>query len=351
MIKINRGDAPNRPEGRDYLLRFEQFCQKYRMILWAVVAVALLAVPLTGVNQYLLRICIMIGIYAMLALGLNVLTGYTGLLSLGHAGFFAIGAYTYAILCSTVGWNFIPTFVACIVITGLFGLVLGLPTMRLSGSYLTIVTLGFGEIVKMVLLSWTDVTNGPMGFSGIPTPSLFGISLTLKNGGLYYLMLVLVLLVSLFCVVLIRSRTGRALIAIKDDELAATMMGIQTPTFKMLAFTLSAAIAGLAGGFYASVIGYIEPNIFVFDVSTLIISIVVLGGMGTLRGMYLGAALLIAFPEAARSLMDWRFVVYGMVLIVMMRFRPQGILGWQSHMPYQLPRLSRHKKSAQTSAP
>lgn len=328
-------------KGKGFAFALESFCSKNKLVLWIVCSIILLGIPLLGLSQYLIRVFIMIGIYSLLGLGLNLLTGYTGQVSLGHAGFFAIGAYTFALLSIHFQMNFILAFIISAALTGLCGLLLGLPTMRLSGSYLTIVTLGFGEIVKMVLLNWSSVTNGPMGIKNIPKPQLFGHELTLANGGMYYTMLVLILLVSLLCVAIINSRTGRAFIAIKDDELAATMMGIRTSRFKILSFVFSAGIAGLAGAFYAPVIGYIDPNTFTFDVSTLIISIVILGGMGTMRGIYLGAAILIAFPEIARFLMDWRFVVYGLVLVVMMRFRPQGLLGWKSQMPYKLPKLTR----------
>ena len=190
----------------------------------------------------------------------------------------------------------------------------------------------------MVLTNWDPVTNGTLGLKSIPRPMIFGIKLTLANNGLYYMMLVLVVIVTLCCVLIIRSKVGRAFISIKEDELAATMMGIKTTKYKILAFVISAAITGLAGAFYSTVIGFIEPNSFTFDVSTVIISIVILGGMGTIRGMFLGAFILIAFPEAFRFLMEYRFVVYGLVLVLMMRFRPQGILGWKSQMPYKLPK-------------
>ncbi len=353
MGKILKPTESRLGKHRGFIFSMESFCEKYKLPIWAAAAVILLGLPLLGLSQYLIRIFIMIGIYSMLALGLNLLTGYTGQVSLGHAGFFAIGAYVSSLMSINLGCSFIISFIAGALITALCGFLLGLPTMRLSGSYLTIVTLGFGEIVKMVLLNGTDVTNGPMGLKNIPKPNLFGMDLTLANNGLYYLMLLLVLLVSAVCVVLIRSKTGRAFIAIKDDELAATMMGIHTSRFKILSFAFSAGIAGLAGAFYAPVIGFIDPNTFVFDVSTLIISIVILGGMGTMRGMYLGAAILIAFPEVARFLMDWRFVVYGLVLVVMMRFRPQGLLGWKSQMPYKLPKLTRialEERKAQRAA-
>jgi branched-chain amino acid transport system permease protein len=210
----------------------------------------------------------------------------------------------------------------------------------LKGTYLAIVTLGFGEIVKMILINWDKVTNGTLGLRNIPRPEIFGLKLTLANNGIYYMMLVLVVLITLLCLLIVKSKIGRAFIAIKEDELAATMMGIKTTRYKILSFSISAFITGIAGAFYASMIGFIDPNSFTFDISTLIISIVILGGMGTIRGMFVGAAILIAFPEVSRFMMDYRFVVYGVVLVVMMRYRPQGLLGWKSQMPYKFPKLA-----------
>lgn len=331
-MKMNKETS----EKKGFIFTMESFLDKYKIPVWAIVGVLLLAIPFFGFSQYIMRIFIMIGIYSMLGIGLNILTGYTGQVSLGNAGFFAIGAYTSALLMLRFNVPFLVAMLAGAALSALCGLLLGLPSLRLTGSYLTIVTLGFGEIVKMVIVNWDPVTNGTLGLKNIPKPSFFGFDLTLANNGLYYLMLGLLLAVSVACVCIIRSNTGRAFQAIKEDEMAATMMGIRTMRFKVLSFVLSAFITGIAGAFYASMVGYIDANSFTFDVSVLIISVVIVGGMGTMRGMFLGAALLIAFPEVSRALMDYRFVVYGLLLVVMMRFRPQGILGWKSQMPYRL---------------
>lgn len=331
-MKMNKETS----EKKGFIFTMESFLDKYKIPVWAVAGVLLLAIPFFGFSQYIMRIFIMIGIYSMLGIGLNILTGYTGQVSLGNAGFFAIGAYTSALLMLRFNVPFLVAMLAGAALSALCGLLLGLPSLRLTGSYLTIVTLGFGEIVKMVIVNWDVVTNGTLGLKNIPKPSFFGFDLTLANNGLYYLMLGLLLAVSVACVCIIRSNTGRAFQAIKEDEMAATMMGIRTMRFKVLSFVLSAFITGIAGAFYASMVGYIDANSFTFDVSVLIISVVIVGGMGTMRGMFLGAALLIAFPEVSRALMDYRFVVYGLLLVVMMRFRPQGILGWKSQMPYRL---------------
>lgn len=323
-------------EKKNMTYELELFVTRFKLPIFVLSAVGVIGFPQVVADQYFMTIVIKIGVYMMLALGLNLLTGYTGLVSLGHAGFVAVGAYTASLLSVKVGLGFFSSMVAGVVISGLVGLVLGLPTLRLSGTYLSIVTLGFGEIVKMVAMNWSAVTNGTLGVKNIPKPSLFGLKLTVANGGLYYLMIVLLAVITLFCMAVVKSRTGRAFLAIKTDEMAGVMMGIPVTFYKILAFVLSSCICAAAGAFYATLIGYIDPNTFTFDVSTLILSIVILGGMGTIRGMFLGSVILIAFPEVSRKLMDYRFVVYGLILVLMMRFRPQGLLGWKSQLPYQL---------------
>lgn len=330
--------------GSNLKARIEDFVYVHKRILAIFLILLLIAVPFFGFSQYIIRIFIMIGIYTMLALGLNILTGMTGLVSLGHAGFYAIGAYTTAILMVRFGLNFFMAVLIGMIVTGFCGFLLGLPTLRLTGTYLSIVTLGFAEIVRMVIMNWDTVTNGTLGLRNIPKPSMLGYQLTLANNGMYYMMVVLLLLVTLACLAFQSSKLGRALRAIKANELAATMMGIRTAKYKIIAFVLSAVITGLAGGFYATLVSYIDHNSFSFDISILILSIVILGGMGTLRGMFLGSIILIVFPEVARPLMEWRFVVYGLVLILMMRFRPQGVLGWRSKAPYPIPEANKEAK-------
>ena len=232
---------------------------------------------------------------------------------------------------------------AGMLVAAVIGVLVGLPTLRVTGTYLSIITLGFGEIVKMILMNWQSVTNG----KNIPKPQIFGIKPTVANNGMYFLILILIVLISLFCKSLIQSKTGRALRAIKTDEMASTMMGINITGYKILAFVISAMICALGGALYSSLIGYIDPNTFNFDVSTLILSIVILGGMGTLRGMYVGAIVLVAFPEVSRSLMKYRFVLYGVILVLMMRFRPEGLLGWKSSLPYKLSKKVQTKLSGE----
>lgn len=321
-----------------FLYVFEHLLDAYKPAFILLIAVLVIAFPFTPIaDRSTQRIVTMILLYSMLGMGLNVLTGYTGLVSLGHAGFYGIGAYCCAILQVRLGWSFWPSLLAGGCFTALVGFLLGLPTLRLSGTYLSIVTLGFCEIVQMVLKQWESVTNGNYGIRGIPKPELFGFEFKLQNGGFYYIILVLTLLTALACMAIKRSKSGRAFLAIKDDELAATMMGIRTARYKILAFVISAFITGVAGGFYSVINnGYIEPTNFVFNISVLIISVVVVGGLGTIRGMFFGAALLQLFPQVFRFLNEWRFVIYGLLLVVTMQFRPQGALGWQSTLPYRI---------------
>lgn len=305
-------------------------------ILIGLVIIGLFLVPFVNSNSYYLNIINKVLIYIIMALGLNILVGYTGLVSLGQAGFVAIGAYTTTILMTKLDMNFfIATFIA-LAVAAAFGLLLGLPTLRLIGPYLTIVTLGFGEIIRTIIIVWDSVTNGPLGIRNIPRPRLFGVELTMSNGGLYLLTLTSMLLVMIFSHQLYKSKTGRAMRAIKQDHTASIMMGINTTYYKTLSFVIAAIISALVGSIYATQLGYIDQNTFTFDMSTMILSIVILGGMGTIRGMVLGSLVLVVLPELSRSLMDYRFVLYGLVLVLMMRFRPQGLLGWRDPSPYPL---------------
>ncbi|MFW5674803.1 MAG: branched-chain amino acid ABC transporter permease [Acetivibrio ethanolgignens] len=331
---------------KSFLHECEVFTEKYKKIISLALTAVLLALPFILNNQYLLTVIVKIGIYAIFAMGLNMLTGYTGLVSLGHAGFVAIGAYTASLCAVRLELNFFAATLCGMAVAGLIGVVLGLPTLRVSGTYLSIITLGFGEIIKMVAMNWSSVTNGTLGIKNIPKASLFGVPFTISNKGMYYLTLVFVVLVAIFCLAIVRSKLGRALQAIRGDEMASTMMGINITNYKIFAFVISACICALGGSLYASLIGYIDPNTFNFDVSTMILSVVILGGMGTIRGMFVGAGILIALPEVSRFLMEYRFVLYGIILVVMMRFRPQGILGWKSTLPYRLTKNVQEKINA-----
>lgn len=324
-----------------FLNQFERFVQKNKLVLGIAALAFMVIAPMLAPSDYIVRIMCVMCMYTVYGFALNILLGHMGLMSLGQAGFIGIGAYTASILMTQFGWNFFLAALAGSLMAGIFGVIIGLPTLRLQGSYLAIVTIGFGEIMRMIFLNWTSVTGGALGIKGIPRPSLFGIELNYINGGFYYLVLLIAILVGFFCYALGRSKYGRAFATIKQDDLAASLLGIEVTRYKIMGFILSAMICGFMGPFYAMMQRYIDANSFLSDMSIMIVSVVVTGGLGTIRGPILGAILLVALPEVFRSLQDYRFIVYGLLLVVMMRVRPGGILGWKSTLSYSLPKGTR----------
>jgi branched-chain amino acid transport system permease protein len=295
-----------------------------------LIIVAFVAVPPFITNMYYLQVLVFIGIYTILALSLNLLNGYVGLLSIGHAAFYAIGAYASAKLSRDLGLPWILCLAGSGTMAGLFGYFLARPTLRLSGIYLTLVTLGFNMILFLVLQNWMSFTNGPLGIMDIPPPSLFGyiISSRLEY---YYLILILVLLTVFSMYRLINCRFGRALTAIRENELAAEATGVNTTRYKVQAFILAAFYAGIAGSFYAHFVKYVSPDSFTINESFILLAMLAFGGQGNLIGPAVGAAALILIPEIFRPLLEYRMFVYGGVLIVMMLVRRQGLLGGRSY--------------------
>lgn len=290
-----------------------------------VVLLILLGLPLF-LENYVLDISILTGIYAILAIGLNVVVGFTGLLNLGYVAFYAIGAYTYALLYAKMGLGFWISLPLCIGLTTLSGFVLSVPALRLRGDYLAIVSLGFGEIVRLILNNWDSLTNGPNGISGIPSPSVLGFSL----GGLnryYYLILFSVILTYGVVKRIRSSRIGRAWMAIREDEICASTMGINTTRYKLYALSFGSLWAGLAGALFAAKMQFVSPESFTFMESVIILCMVILGGIGSLPGVVAGAFILIMLPEVLREVQSYRMLALGAGLIVMMVFRPQGLLG------------------------
>jgi branched-chain amino acid transport system permease protein len=280
----------------------------------------------------ILLLVIYFGIFSILALGQNLITGFTGLLSLGHAAFFAIGAYASAIALKG-GMNFLPAMIIAVLLSGLFGVLIGLPTIRLKGDYLAIATLGFAEIVRNVIINWDSLTRGPMGISSIPAPVFFGIVLSSSNKILYAILVwVAVFLIYLLLRHLTRSRMGLALDAIREDEIAAQAMGIPVVSYKIGAFAFGAMIAGFAGFFWSVFNQTITPDNFTFMLSVMILSMVVLGGLGNHLGAITGAVIIQLISELPRLLGLTRIIspeikqiVFGLILILMMIYRPQGI--------------------------
>jgi branched-chain amino acid transport system permease protein len=281
----------------------------------------------------------------MLGWGLNIVVGLAGLLDLGYVAFYAIGAYAYALLSQHFGLSFWECLPLAGLMAALFGIVLGFPVLRLRGDYLAIVTLGFGEIIRVVLLNWQAVTNGPNGITGIERPTLFGLSFSRAADGptfadffgieyepvqrvyfLYYLILALALLTTAFAQRIRRLPTGRAWEALREDEIACRSLGMNPVTVKLSAFAIGASFAGLAGSFFATRQGFISPESFSFMESATILAIVVLGGMGSQIGIVLAAILLVGLPEWFRDLAEYRMLVFGGAMVLIMLWRPQGLL-------------------------
>lgn len=266
--------------------------------------------------------------YVVLGLGLNIVVGVAGLLDLGYVAFYAVGAYSYALLHLHFGLGFWTVLPIGGLLGALFGILLGFPVLRLRGDYLAIVTLGFGEIIRLVLQNWSEFSQGPSGIANIPRPGLFGLQLSLDESilYLYYLMIAMVAFTIFVVNRLQNSRIGRAWYALREDDIACQAMGIDKTRTKLTAFALGATWAGMAGVFFAAKTTYINPDSFTFLESAIILCIVVLGGMGSIIGVILGALILILLPEYLRAFADYRMLAFGATLVVMMIFRPQGLI-------------------------
>jgi ABC-type branched-subunit amino acid transport system permease subunit len=300
----------------------------------ALLAFAVIA-PLVAPNDYWIGVMARICLYATLALGLNVVVGFAGLLDLGYVAFFGIGSYLYAFLASPQFGLHLPFLVALpivLVVTALSGVLIGAPTLRLRGDYLAIVTLGFGEITYLLLINLdrpVNITGGPSGIVSIDAPAFWRLAITTNRQ--YYYMFLVMLLVALVASARLRdSRIGWAWQAIREDELAARVMGINTTVAKLQAFATGAALAGVGGAFLASWQRSVFPDNFLFTESINILAMVIVGGVGNLLGVMVGAAIIVALPEIFRDLQLYRLLVFGLLLMVLMIFRPQGlVVGWR----------------------
>lgn len=296
-----------------------------KLVLTIVAAAALLILPFIT-DDYIKSICIQTCIYIILALSLNLVTGYAGQLVLGHAAFYGIGAYVAALLMIKINVNFFISMVCGMAVSGLFGFLLSLPTLKLKGDYLAIVTLGFGEIVRLVFVNWTEMTRGPLGLSGISKPGIFGFRFD-SYTKFYLLALAFVVFVVIFIKRLVESGVGMSMSCVKADEIATESIGIKPVKYKRLAFVLSASFAGMAGAVYASYITFISPTTFVYNTSVTILAMVVLGGLASIPGTVIGALVLTMIPELLRFLNDYRMLIYGALMVIMMIYRPQGFYG------------------------
>ncbi len=326
---------------------------------WVILALILVALvwPFYG-SRGAVDIATLILIYVMLGLGLNIVVGLAGLLDLGYVGFYAVGAYTYAMLSHYYGLGFWVCLPLAGLMAALFGFLLGFPVLRLRGDYLAIVTLGFGEIIRILLRNLTEWTGGPNGISGIEKPTLFGLTFErrapegmtpfheyfnipynseYKVVFLYLIALLLVLLTLFVINRLLRMPIGRAWEALREDEIACRALGLNPTLIKLSAFTLGACFAGFAGSFFAARQGLVSPESFTFIESAIILAIVVLGGMGSQLGVILAAIVMILLPELMREFSEYRMLMFGLLMVVMMIWRPQGLL------PMQRPHLELRK--------
>jgi branched-chain amino acid transport system permease protein len=300
---------------------------KFNRPALVIIAIFTLIFPFVF-SHYQVNIMTTALIYVMLGLGLNIEVGLAGLLDLGYVAFYAVGAYSYALLNYHFGLGFWTLLPVGALLAAFFGILIGLPVLRLRGDYLAIVTLGFAEIIRRILENWNTFSFGPSGISNIPRPGFFGINLSSEQSAIYmYYLLVVLCLLAIFVIHRLKhSRIGRAWNALREDELACQAMGIDKTKTKLTAFALGATWAGIAGVLFAAKTTFINPASFTFLESAMILSIVVLGGMGSIIGVVIAALAIILLPEYLRVFSDYRMILFGAALITMMIFRPQGVL-------------------------
>jgi branched-chain amino acid transport system permease protein len=319
-----------------------------------ILLAGLMVFPLTA-NNYMIDVAITCLIYVLLGLGLNIVVGLAGLLDLGYIAFYAVGAYTYSLL----NLHFHLSFWAClpigVILGALAGCIIGYPTLKMRGDYLAIVTLGFGEIIRLVLNNWDKLTKGPNGLMGMAKPSLIypsfseaglnWMSYPLKSlNALYYLILIFAILTIIGVNRLDNSRIGRAWVAIREDEVAAELTGVPTTWLKLMAYAMGAAFASVGGAFFAAKLSYTNPNFFIFMESCIVLSIVVLGGVGSIPGIALAAVVFISVPEFFRELQDYRMLAFGLAMTAMMILQPEGLI------PASRAKRKRHEPDEETPA-
>jgi branched-chain amino acid transport system permease protein len=292
----------------------------------AALAALLVAFPIVYPKSYVMGVMCRIFMYMILAGSLNVINGYSGQFNIGHAGFYCIGAYTEAILATKLGLSFWIALPLGGVMAALIGLLVATPTLKLRGTYLAIVTLGFSEIIRLVALNWEGLTGGPIGIKGIPAPIFFGFKVT-RSIHYYYIFLALAALFFFVTYRVVNSRVGRAWMSIREDELAARSLGVETRFYKAINFMYGAFWAGIAGAAFSPYFKFIASDMFTLDEGFNILSMVIIGGQGTLLGPMVGSVIVNFLTEFLRPISQYRLVVYALLIIVMMWLRPQGLVG------------------------
>lgn len=284
----------------------------------------LFIIPVIFQDNYFTSVMVTAVIFAILALSLNIVVGYIGEISFGHAGFFGLGAYTTSLLTLKLGTSFWVGLLGIIIVLGIVGAIIALLALRLKGPYFAIVTLAFAEVMRITILNWDSLTRGAAGLNGIPNPKIFGLSLNSEMS--YYALAVIVLLVTFYIIDrLLKSKTGIAFIAIREKEELATSVGINSYYYKVLAFSFSAIIAGISGGLYAHYFQTVTPDNLGIHYTTLPLIMVMVGGRGTLWGPIIGAFIFTLMPEYLRDIGDWRMVIFAVILGLTSIFLPKGI--------------------------
>jgi branched-chain amino acid transport system permease protein len=297
---------------------------------WLCVLLAILSFPLLVRSQYVLHISIVIGLAVIYGMGYNLLFGFCGQVSFGHGGFFAVGAYASVLMVLRLGLSFWTALAIAVLFTGLVGFLLGLPVLKLHHHYLAMATLAFAVIVESVVVQWRELTRGPVGLMGIPVPSFFGVPV--HGVSFYYLTFLFVVLGYIVARNVVRSRFGRAILAIKENEEAAPSLGINVRLYKTIALTISALYAGLAGVRYAFLNQFIGPECFTLDLSVTAVLMTVMGGAGTFLGPVVGAVIVSILPELLYGFEEYHLIIYGLVLGFFLLFLPKGIVGGVSDL-------------------
>lgn len=317
--------------------------QKRTLLFFFLLAVIY---PFLVTDVYLMRISVVALLFTSLTLSFNLLTGYLGQFSMAHCAFYGIGAYTVGILSKHLGsMPVLPAMLLGMLVAGAASLFLALPTLRLKGFYFSVVTMGFSEIVKLIEINQVSLTNGAMGIMNIPRLEIFGFRFTTPRH-FYFLILFLTILFTYIIRSILDSRVGRAVLAIREDEIAAQAMGIHVFLYKTMVFVLSTMMAGLTGGFYAIYVTYIDPTTFVGEISVKVMSMALFGGLGSLPGSYIGAIILSVLPEITRSLSTYRYLIYGAIIVVTMLFIPSGVMG-KINFTYIRQRLKQEEEEQQ----
>ncbi|SDN30220.1 branched-chain amino acid transport system permease protein [Desulfonauticus submarinus] len=330
LMERKEKGAKDKEESREEKLTFIQQLvsePRYNRPLFASIFMFLIIFPWIF-STYQTNIMISALIYVVLGLGLNIVVGIAGLLDLGYVAFYAVGAYAYALLNYHFHLGFWVVLPLGGLLAAIFGILLGIPVLRLRGDYLAIVTLGFGEIIRLILENWDEFSFGPSGISNIPRPGFFGLNLSVEQATIYiYYLIIAMAIVTIFVVNRLQnSRLGRAWLALREDEVACEAMGIDRMKTKLAAFALGATWAGFAGVIFAAKTTFINPASFTFLESAIILSIVVLGGMGSIVGVILAAFLMILLPEYLRAFSEYRMLLFGAAMVLVMVFRPQGLI-------------------------